>query len=175
MVAQEFSGMPHEVAGASWLEPRLGSEVAWLVGAHVAARLCLLEHDGGYAALLSEESRKSAIGQHAPELEGLTREHGWLEPLPLRRWDDAAKQPDAKLADPMELLAIIEPLAERSWESGPQPFEGSAPSLADGVKSAPQRQLVAGSSLVQYMHLVAATGSVADKQYGQVLVGAGSP
>src|SRR6202044_541228 len=35
MVASAFPGMPHERAGASWLEPRLGREVAWIVGAHV--------------------------------------------------------------------------------------------------------------------------------------------
>jgi predicted HD phosphohydrolase len=111
MVASAFPGVAHESAGASWLEPRLGREVAWLVGAHVAAKLYLLEHDPGYAALLSEESRKSAIGQHAPELAELTRESAWPSALRLRRWDDQAKRKDAELVDPSELLAIVRPLA----------------------------------------------------------------
>jgi predicted HD phosphohydrolase len=110
MVAQEFPGMAHERAGASWLEPRLGPVVAWFVGAHVAAKLYLLEHDPGYAALLSEESRKSAIGQRAPELAELSRDISWPEALLLRRWDDAAKRPDAELPDPAELLAIVRPI-----------------------------------------------------------------
>ena len=114
MVAQAFPGMAHETAAAMWLEPRLGPVVAWLVGAHVAAKLYLIEHDPGYVALLSEESRKSALGQVAPELEELTRDSAWPEALRLRRWDDAAKRPDVELADPLELLAFIRPLVLRT-------------------------------------------------------------
>ena len=111
MVASAFPGVAHESAGARWLEPRLGREVAWLVGAHVAAKLYLLEHDPGYAAILSDESRKSAVGQRAPELAELTGESSWPSALRLRRWDDQAKRPGAELADPAELLAIVRPLA----------------------------------------------------------------
>jgi gamma-butyrobetaine dioxygenase len=111
MVASAFPGVAHERAGAMWLEPRLGREVAWLVGAHVAAKLYLLEHDPGYAALLSDESRKSAIGQRAPALAELTRGSSWPLALRLRRWDDQAKRRDAELVDPSELLAIVRPLA----------------------------------------------------------------
>jgi len=111
LVAPSFPGVAHEAAGARWLEPRLGPAVAWLVGAHVAAKLYLLEHDPGYAALLSEESRKSAAGQRAPELAELSRESSWPDALRLRRWDDEAKRLDVELADPSTLLAIIRPLA----------------------------------------------------------------
>lgn len=114
MVALAYPGMPHEQAGAKWLEPRLGRVVARLVGAHVAAKLYLLEHDPGYAALLSEESRQSAIGQLAPELDDLVREPMWPDAVRLRRLDDAAKRPDVELPNVSELLALVRPLAMRS-------------------------------------------------------------
>jgi predicted HD phosphohydrolase len=110
LVAREFPGMEHETAGAAWLEPRLGPVVAWLVGAHVAAKLYLIEHDPDYPKLLSEESRRSALAQHAPELERLTCDPAWPDALRLRRWDDAAKRTDAELTDPDRLLARIRPL-----------------------------------------------------------------
>jgi predicted HD phosphohydrolase len=111
IVTRAFPGVAHETAGASWLEPRLGPVVAWLVGAHVAAKLYLLEHDPGYAALLSEESRISAMAQRAPELAELTRESSWPDALRLRRWDDAAKRPDLERPDPAAIFALVRPLA----------------------------------------------------------------
>jgi predicted HD phosphohydrolase len=113
VVASAFPGVGHERAGARWLEPRLGPVIAWLVGSHVAAKLYLLEHDPGYADLLSEESRKSAIDQRAPELAELSRDSSWPDALRLRRWDDEAKRPDVELREPSELLAIVRPLALR--------------------------------------------------------------
>jgi predicted HD phosphohydrolase len=115
MVATTFPGVGHERAGARWLEPRLGPVVAWLVGAHVAAKLYLLERDPSYAALLSEESRRSAIGQRAPELAELARDSSWPDALRLRRWDDEAKRPDVELPEPSELLAIVRPLVLGPW------------------------------------------------------------
>jgi predicted HD phosphohydrolase len=110
IVARAFPDTEHELAGARWLEPRLGPVVAWLVGAHVAAKLYLLEREPDYAGLLSEESRRSARAQHAPELEQLTSDGLWPDALRLRRWDDAAKHTDAELPDRGELLASIKPL-----------------------------------------------------------------
>jgi predicted HD phosphohydrolase len=110
MVAPGFPGVGHETAGATWLAPRLGPAVAWLVGAHVATKLYLIEHDPAYVALLSDESRRSALGQRAPELEEFTRDRDWPDALRLRRWDDEAKRPDVERPDPSEFLAFIRPL-----------------------------------------------------------------
>jgi gamma-butyrobetaine dioxygenase len=112
IVAREFPGMAHEAAGARWLEPRLGPVVAWLVGSHVAAKLYLLEHDPAYRQLLSEESRRSALGQRAPDLDQLANDRAWPDALELRRWDDAAKRTDAVLLAPHQLLELITPLVE---------------------------------------------------------------
>jgi len=113
-VALAYPGMAHEQAGATWLEPRLGRVVAWLVGAHVAAKLYLMEHDPSYLALLSAESRHSAIGQLAPELDDLVRDPMWPDALHLRRLDDAAKRTDVELPSALELLALVRPLVMRS-------------------------------------------------------------
>ena len=97
---------PHETIGARWLRPRFGEYVAWVAGAHVAAKLHLLATEVDYAAQLSPESARSASHQRATSWSRLLDHPWWDDAIELRRWDDAAKDPDAELPDPDELLSI---------------------------------------------------------------------
>jgi predicted HD phosphohydrolase len=103
-VAPLFPEMPHELAGAAWLAPRTSDKVAWLVRAHVPAKVYLVENDPEYLARLSPESvlslgrqKGSAVADHG--LDRLAANPWWPEALDLRRWDDAAKVPGAATAD----------------------------------------------------------------------------
>jgi predicted HD phosphohydrolase len=114
-VAPLFPGMPHERAGAGWLAPRTSEKVAWLVEAHVPAKVFLVESDPDYLATLSQESvislraQKSAT-DHADAGHGLDQwaaNPWWSEALQLRRWDDAAKVPGAKTAGLEEIFEAL--------------------------------------------------------------------
>ena len=107
-VASEYPGLPHEVAGAEWLRPRLGEHVAWLVGAHVVAKLYLLETEPGYRERLSAESVRSAVFQGAVPPQPIPLEHPWWpDALRLRRWDDAAKDEGVRLPDLRQTLLRV--------------------------------------------------------------------
>jgi predicted HD phosphohydrolase len=101
-------GLPHEIAGATWLLPRLGERVAWLVAAHTAAKVYLMETEPGYGALLTPESRKSAELQRVRPREDLEANDWWSDALRLRRWDDSAKDPAFIVSDIAELVAFAE-------------------------------------------------------------------
>ena len=109
-----FPGLPHEIAGFRWVAPRTSVKVAWLVGAHVPAKVYLVEHDPGYFSTLSEESVHSLRHQrnersHHPPLEELAAHPWWPEALDLRRWDDAAKVPGAEVASLDEIFDRLRP------------------------------------------------------------------
>lgn len=110
LIACAYPNTPHEIVASTWLHPRLGAHVAWLAGAHVAAKMYLIETECGYANNLSEESRKSAAHQGSTSPNMFLEHAWWPEALQLRRWDDAAKDPDATLPSPRELLQVVRPL-----------------------------------------------------------------
>jgi len=95
----------------------------------------------------------------------------------------AVDRANVKLGKPMD--SDVTPLAWPRRESGvPPPPTGGTTSrhdtkVANVVRAAPcgsgSVQLVAESSLAQYLHLVASTGRSPDRQCGHFLVGAGLP
>jgi predicted HD phosphohydrolase len=110
LVGPTYPGVAHEVAGASWLEPRFGDRVAWLVGAHTVAKVYLMDTEPGYRGSLSPESKRSALAQRATSRAGFVGHRWWPDALRLRRFDDAAKDPNAILPEPGALLEIVRTL-----------------------------------------------------------------
>lgn len=106
----EGGSAAHELVGAAWLRERLPVRVAWLVGAHVAAKLYLLEVDPSYEEFLSPESVASARLQRASFDRSLVGHRWWPDALRLRRFDDEAKDPDAALPDLSGVLRACEGL-----------------------------------------------------------------
>lgn len=101
-------GKPHDLVAEQWLLPRFGPRVAWLAGAHVAAKRYLAATDPSYAATLSQTSRLSLAAQGgAVTSDGRTAHTWWPDALELRRCDDAAKVPGAATLPVAELLAAI--------------------------------------------------------------------
>ncbi|HET9058484.1 MAG TPA: hypothetical protein VFN61_01075 [Acidimicrobiales bacterium] len=105
----------HERTGALWAlsacTVRHAERVAWLVGAHVAAKIWLAGHEAGYP--LSEVSRASLLVQSSGEGSVLASYVGhvwWADALRLRRWDDAAKVPGASVASLREIMAVSDGL-----------------------------------------------------------------
>ena len=105
--------LPHEIAGARWLRPRFGQKVAWLVMAHVPAKIHLVREDPEYLSRLSAVSVASLAHQtgHHPALGRLAEHPWWEEALQVRRWDDAAKIPGAPTLGLHEALGLIAHLA----------------------------------------------------------------
>jgi predicted HD phosphohydrolase len=118
-VAPLFPGMPHELAGAEWLAPRTSDKVAWLVRAHVPAKVFLVENDPEYLARLSPESVLSLGRQKGSALadrgvDRLAANPWWPEALDLRRWDDAAKVPGAATADLDGIFKVLQHFSQAS-------------------------------------------------------------
>jgi predicted HD phosphohydrolase len=111
-VGGAFPGLGHDQAGERWLRPRFGERIAWLVGAHVAAKLYLIDNEPDYLALLSSESVRSSIAQRAGASDQRVSHPWWPEALKLRRFDDAAKDPKAPRPDLgvfLDLAHTLEP------------------------------------------------------------------
>ena len=93
----------HEQLGADWLAERFGPEVSEPVRLHVAAKryLCTVEAD--YFGKLSADSVRSLElqgGRMSPEELAAFRAHPQhAEAVRLRRYDEAAKDPDARTED----------------------------------------------------------------------------
>jgi phosphonate degradation associated HDIG domain protein len=89
----------HSDVGASWLEQWFGPEVTEPVRLHVAAKRYLCATEPGYADQLSAASVYTLGVQGGPMGEPEAREFGasrYAEAAcQVRRWDDAAKDPDA--------------------------------------------------------------------------------
>ncbi|MBV8085412.1 MAG: HD domain-containing protein, partial [Chloroflexi bacterium] len=98
-VRQRFGRIPHEQAGAAFVREMLPERVAWLVGAHVAAKRYLVATDSAYAGTLSPASVASLKLQGGPmsgdEVVRFEREPWHTQALALRRWDEGAKDPHA--------------------------------------------------------------------------------
>ena len=89
----------HSEAGADWLSRWFGEEVTEPVRLHVAAKRYLCATEPGYAAALSPASRYTLGVQGGPmpdaELARFEASPFADATIRLRRWDDAAKDPDA--------------------------------------------------------------------------------
>ncbi|MGE2835402.1 HD family phosphohydrolase [Mycobacterium sp. SMC-4] len=85
----------HDRVAQQWLTPRFGARVGWLAGAHVAAKRYLVATDPHYAATLSATSVLSLSHQGGAGVDPAFAIHPWRDDaLRLRRYDDAAKDPD---------------------------------------------------------------------------------
>jgi phosphonate degradation associated HDIG domain protein len=89
----------HGDSGAAWLAQWFGPEVTEPVRLHVAAKRYLCATEPGYAALLSPASVYTLRVQGGPmqpaELAEFEAEPHAAAAIRVRRWDDAAKDPDA--------------------------------------------------------------------------------
>lgn len=114
----------HGGHGARILAPFLPPRVTWLVEHHVIAKRYLCTVDGRYRECLSPASRRSLEaqgGRLSPEHIAALETHPWfVDAVRLRRWDDAAKDPDA----PTPPLAVYRALLERHF--GPQSWPEAA-------------------------------------------------
>ncbi len=99
----------HERVARDWLTPRFGERVGWLAGAHVAAKRYLVVTDADYATTLSDVSVDSLHHQGGPGVDPSFVDHPWWpDALRLRRYDDAAKEPDGAGVPIDEVLAVAE-------------------------------------------------------------------
>jgi phosphonate degradation associated HDIG domain protein len=93
------SDRKHQDSGASWLARWFGPEVTEPVRLHVAAKRYLCATEPEYAAVLSPASVASLNVQggpmQQPELAAFEAEPHAPAAIRVRRWDDAAKDPDA--------------------------------------------------------------------------------
>lgn len=99
----------HETLGARWLEKRFGPEVTEPVRLHVAAKRFLCTTEPGYLRQLSPPSTLSLSLQGGPMSDSEVAEfranpHGEAAVM-LRRWDDAAKDPNLA-TPPLEHFAV---------------------------------------------------------------------
>jgi phosphonate degradation associated HDIG domain protein len=89
----------HQETGASWLAQWFGPEVTEPVRLHVAAKRYLCATEPEYAGILSPGSVHSLNRQggtmEPSELVGFEAEPHAPAAIRVRRWDDAAKEPDA--------------------------------------------------------------------------------
>ncbi|GAB3562378.1 HD domain-containing protein [Amycolatopsis endophytica] len=114
-VVEHYRGQPHEIAGADFCLRHVGERASYLVGQHVPAKRYLVVIDEAYAASLSPASQRSLIRQGGPmSAEEVTafESHPWAaEAARLRRWDDAAKVPGARVHE----LAFYADVLRRVW------------------------------------------------------------
>lgn len=111
-VRAEFPGLPHEEAGAAFARDRIGEEVAWLIAQHVPAKRYLVAVDEAYFGQLSPASVRSLEKQGGPMSTAEVAEFG-AHPLAeaavaLRRWDEAAKDPDDAGLPLADLLRVFD-------------------------------------------------------------------
>lgn len=103
----ESAYLHHDSAAREWLTPRFGERVGWLAGAHVAAKRYLVATDPAYAATLTDTSVASLAEQGGADVDAALVDHPWWpDAVRLRRYDDAAKDPDAVGATIDDVLDI---------------------------------------------------------------------
>jgi gamma-butyrobetaine dioxygenase len=112
------TGTRHEENGAAWLAQWFGEEVTEPVRLHVAAKRYLCAVEPGYAASLSPASVSSLRVQGGPmrRAELPKFEANWYAAaaIRVRRWDDAAKDPQARVADLGHYTTALRALARPS-------------------------------------------------------------
>ncbi len=115
----------HDETARQWLTPRFGERVGWLAGQHVAAKRYLVAAEPGYGAGLTPTSVLSLTAQGGAEVDAALLAHPWWpDALQLRRYDDAAKDPEAgangRAATIDDVLVIAERVIRRGlsgWSS----------------------------------------------------------
>ncbi|GHJ36995.1 HD domain-containing protein [Streptomyces sp. TS71-3] len=121
-VRAEYPNMPHELAGAAFARDRVGERVAWIIAQHVPAKRYLVATDAVYHDLLSPVSVASLKRQGGPMDEREVAEFGAHpmaeDAVKLRRWDDAAKDPDGSVLPIAELVAAHERVVARAAAGG---------------------------------------------------------
>jgi predicted HD phosphohydrolase len=106
------AGAEHDRVARAWLTPRFGDRVGWLAGAHVAAKRYLAATDPTYG--LSPVSALSLQQQGGPGVDPAFVTHPWWpDALRLRRYDDAAKDPDRTGASVDEVVAVARRVLRR--------------------------------------------------------------
>ena len=87
----------HGEAGSRWLEPRVGTRVAWLAEQHVSAKRYIVATDPDYRAQLSEVSQRTLIAQGGAmdeaEVAAFRANPDWQQAVSLRLIDDRGKVP----------------------------------------------------------------------------------
>ncbi|HUM14770.1 MAG TPA: HD domain-containing protein [Candidatus Nitrosotalea sp.] len=119
--AEESPVTHHGLWAARFLRPFVPAKVAWLVEYHVMAKRYLCTVDRTYAESLSLGSLRSWIRQGGTLDQESRRElerQAWLpDVLAMRRWDEAAKEPRARVPG----LPVYRDLIEACF--GRQPWE----------------------------------------------------
>lgn len=108
-VRSAYPGWSHERAGAAWAGARGYPRVAWLIAAHVPAKLWLVDNDHTYRQSLSEESLLSLQHQNGADVATWSAHSWWPEAVQLRRWDDGAKIPGAAVLSWPEVFSAMQP------------------------------------------------------------------
>jgi predicted HD phosphohydrolase len=99
----------HDRVAREWLTPRFGERVGWLAGAHVAAKRYLVATEPGYGEELSAVAVESLAHQGGARVDAELAAHPWWpDALRLRRYDDAAKDPNALGVSVDDILAVVE-------------------------------------------------------------------
>ncbi|MEV7324990.1 HD domain-containing protein [Streptomyces sp. NPDC093970] len=111
-VRADHPGLPHELAGAEWARRHLSERAAWIIAQHVPAKRYLVATDPAYRALLSKASIASLKVQGGPmdeaESAAFAAHPMAGDAVSLRRWDDAAKDPQGPVLAMTELVAAYE-------------------------------------------------------------------
>jgi gamma-butyrobetaine dioxygenase len=109
------TGGQHESTGAAWLARWFGPEVTEPVRLHVAAKRYLCAVEPGYATSLSAASVQSLGVQGGPmrraELAAFEANRHAAAAVRVRRWDDAAKDPEARVPGFDHFAAMLRALA----------------------------------------------------------------
>jgi gamma-butyrobetaine dioxygenase len=105
----------HAESGASWLARWFGEEVTEPVRLHVAAKRYLCATEPGYAAVLSPASAYTLRVQGGP-MQGAELAEFQANPysaaaIRVRRWDDAAKDPQAPVPPFDHFAGVLRALA----------------------------------------------------------------
>lgn len=108
-VRAAYPGLPHEDAGAEFARAEFGDRVAAVIALHVPAKRYLVATDPAYNALLSPASVESLRRQGGPmdarEVAEFAARPWAADAVAVRRWDDAAKDPDGPVLDLADVLA----------------------------------------------------------------------
>ncbi|KAA0086415.1 HD family phosphohydrolase [Mycolicibacterium sp. P9-64] len=103
----EAAATHHDTTARDWLTPRFGERVGFLAGSHVAAKRYLVATEPGYGSSLTETSVLSLHAQGGAGVDAdLIRHPWWPDALRLRRYDDAAKDPEARGVTIDDVLTI---------------------------------------------------------------------
>ena len=109
----------HGDSGAGWLAAWFAPAVTEPVRLHVDAKRYLCAAEPGYLALLSQASRDSlqfqgSVMTPAQATAFETRPYA-ADAVAVRRWDDAAKDPQARVPGFDHYRSVLRPLLHRSY------------------------------------------------------------